>query len=98
MVSGRFHEEIWDGRKVLVLPRPDLKADSNTGIVLESPDATEKASIVLRPGGSAEIDCHIPTLNRIWTGDPNKDYRTMTAHERTTRSSLPPQPEFKPKG
>ncbi len=38
MQSGKFHHEMWDGRKVLVLPRTDLKADSNTGLVLESPD------------------------------------------------------------
>lgn len=75
MRTGVMHQEIWEGRKVLVLPRPDLKLDSNTGIVMDAPDPADKGSIVLR-GGATEVDCHIPTLNRIWCGDPNIDYRT----------------------
>ena len=76
MQSGRFHHEMWDGRKVLVLPRTDLKADSNTGLVLESPDPTERASIVMRPGcGLLEPDCHLQTLNRLWTGDPDRHWK-----------------------
>ena len=77
MITGRMHAEIWGDRKVLVLPRPDLKADSNTGIVLESPDPTDRGSIMIR-AGATEVDCHIPTLNRIWTGDPEKDWRTIS--------------------
>ena len=77
MTTGRMHTEMWNDRKVLVLPRPDLKADSNTGIVLESPDPADKASIMIRPGGT-EVDCHIPTLNKIWTGDPEQDWRTIS--------------------
>ena len=70
MQTRKFHKETWDGNTVLVLPRPDLKGDSNTGIVLSGSNA---GSIVLR-GGSAECDCHIPTLNRIWTGDPERHW------------------------
>ena len=77
MTTGRMHTEMWNNRKVLVLPRPDLKADSNTGIVLESPDPADKASIMIR-AGATEVDCHLPTLNRIWTGDPEKDWRTIS--------------------
>jgi len=91
MVTGRMHDEIWDGRRVLVLPRPDLKADSNTGIVLESPDPTEKASIVLR-GGATEIDCHIPSLNHIWTGDRNVDWRTKGSAASTEPNPQPTAP------
>lgn len=89
MVTGKMHDEIWDGRRVLVLPRPDLQADSNTGIVLESPDQTERASIVLR-GGAPEVDCHIPTLNRIWSGDPERDYRSVTAADFPSTRTTPP--------
>ncbi len=64
--TGHFHMETWDGVKVMVLPTPDLKMDSNTGIVMEG---TGRGGLALR-GGITEPDCHIPTLNRIWTGDP----------------------------
>lgn len=74
MQSGHFHKEVWGSRTVMVLPRPDLKADSNTGIVLESSDPSERAAVVTR-GGVTEPDCHMPTLNRIMTGDSEKDYR-----------------------
>ncbi len=77
MRTGHFHKEVWDGRTVLVLPNPALTVDSNTGIVLESCDPAERAAILLR-GGVTEIDCHIPTLNRLMTGDPNKDWREST--------------------
>jgi hypothetical protein len=73
MQSGHFHKEVWEGRTVLVLPRPDLKADSNTGIILESPDPKERSGIMMR-GGAKEIDCHRPSLNLILTGDPNKEF------------------------
>jgi hypothetical protein len=75
MRTGISHYEVWDGLTVLVLPRPDLKLDSNTGIVVESTNPADRGSIVLR-GGATKVDCHIPTLNRIWTGDANVDYRT----------------------
>ena len=74
MQSGHFHKEVWDGRTVMVLPRPDLKADSNTGIVLECSDPSERAAIVIRPGGGTEVDCHLPTINRLITGDPERHY------------------------
>jgi len=72
MQSGHFHKEVWDGRTVLVLPSPGLTKDSNTGIILESSDASERAAIAIRPGGPSEIDCDIPTLNYFMTGDRNK--------------------------
>lgn len=76
MQTGHFHQEIWNGRKVLVLPRTGLKADSNTGIVMESPDPAEKASIAMRPGcGLTEPDCDLRTLNKLWTGDPDRHWR-----------------------
>lgn len=80
MTTGVHHLEIWDGRTVVVLPRPNLKVDSNTGIIVSPSDASERGAIMLR-GGQIEIDCHIPTLNRIITGDPNIDYRTVDKKE-----------------
>jgi len=73
MMGGKFHQEVWHGRKVFVLPNPELTHDSNTGIVMESPDPAERGAIVTRNGVS-EVDCHIPSLNRIITGDPDIHY------------------------
>lgn len=75
MTTGTFHEEKWDVHTVVVLPKPDLKSDSNTGVVVKSPDSSLLGAIILRPGSTGEVDCHVPSLNRIITGDPNKDYR-----------------------
>lgn len=75
MTTGRFHEEQWDEHTVVVLPKPDLKSDSNTGVVVKSPDSSLLGSVLLRAGSTGEVDCHIPSLNRIITGDPKKDYR-----------------------
>ena len=75
MTTGHFHEEQWGAYTVLVIPRPDLKVDSNTGVVMKSPDASLLGAVVLRPGATGEPDCHLPSLNRIITGDPNKNYR-----------------------
>ena len=75
MLSGKYHTEQWGADTVFVLPRPDLKADSNTGIVMESDDLSRRGSIVTR-GGITEPDCHIPSLNRIITGDPDIHWRT----------------------
>lgn len=75
MTTGAFHKEQWGDHTVLVLPRPDLKADSNTGIVTKSADRSLLGAIVMRPGSTGEVDCHIPSLNQIITGEPNKDYR-----------------------
>jgi hypothetical protein len=77
MTTGKCHEENWDGDTVLVLPRPDLRADSNTGIITKSPDPTRLGAIALR-GGAKDVDCHLPVLNKIVTGDPNRDYREVT--------------------
>jgi hypothetical protein len=89
MQSGKFHTEMWDGRKVLVLPRPDLKADSNTGIVLESPVAEDRAAIAIRPGCGTEVDCHLPTLNRIITGDPKRHYKNGPANDKPNEDAPP---------
>ena len=78
MLTGKIHEEIWDGDTVVVLPRPDLRCDSCTGVVTKSRYEDRRGAIVLRAGGPPEVDCHLPTLNRIITGDPNIDYRTQT--------------------
>ena len=75
MTTGSFHKEQWGDHEVLVMPRPDLKADSNTGVVTKSPDSSLLGAVVLRPGATGEVDCHLPSLNRIITGDPDKDYR-----------------------
>jgi len=75
MTTGKFHEETWGEHNVVVLPRPDLKADSNTGVVVKSKDRSLLGAVILRPGSTGEVDCHIPSLNRIVTGDPAKDWR-----------------------
>jgi len=75
MTTGRFHEEQWDEHTVVVMPKPDLKSDSNTGVVVKSPDSSLLGAIFMRGGSTGEVDCHIPSLNRIITGDPKKDYR-----------------------
>ena len=83
MLTGISHTEMWDGRFVLVLPRPDLKIDSNTGIIMASDTEGERGGIAIRGGCGTEVDCHIPTLNRIITGDPNKDYRTYKHEDKS---------------
>jgi hypothetical protein len=93
MQSGHFHKEVWDGRTVMVLPRHDLKADSNTGIVLESPKPEERASIVMRPGcGLSEPDCHLPTLNRLWTGDPERHWKNGPEPQTANAPTAPDAP------
>jgi hypothetical protein len=75
MATGTFHEETWAEHTVVVMPRPDLQADSNTGVVVKSSDPSLLGAVILRPGSTGEVDCHIPSLNRIITGDPAKDWR-----------------------
>lgn len=77
MRTGKFHHETWDGRVVVVLPDAELKADSNVGIVTGPPDSPDRGAVILR-GGAKEVNCHIPTLNWMITGDKNKDYRSAT--------------------
>ncbi len=73
MQTGKYHAEVWDGETVVVLPTPDLKGDSNTGIVVKSEKPENRGAIALR-GGITEPDCHLPSLNRIITGDPERHY------------------------
>jgi len=71
MQTGRFHTEVCDGRTGVVLPNSDLKRDSSTGIIIAAPDPKHVGGVALR-GGIKEPDCHIPTLNRMIHGDPDK--------------------------
>lgn len=73
MRTGTFHKEVWDGRTVVVLPRPDLSMDSSTGIIVAAPDQKDLGSVALR-GGIKEPDCHIPTLNWMLTGARDKPW------------------------
>lgn len=76
MTTGSFHEERWGEVTVVVLPRPDLKSDSNTGIVVQVHSGdTPQASIVKRPGCPGDPDCDHKALNKIWTGDEEIDWR-----------------------
>jgi hypothetical protein len=92
MLTGSCHLEWWNteyGRVIVtVLPRPDLKADSNTGIVTGPPDCDKKGSIAMR-GGIAEPDCHIPILNRIWTGDPDVYWKDCVHAAESTSTASP---------
>lgn len=56
MTTGKFHDETWGEHTVMVLPRPDLKADSNTGVVVKSADRSLLGAVILRPGSTGEVD------------------------------------------
>ena len=73
MRTGKMHVELWGEDEVVVMPTPDLDGDSNTGVVVKSPKEENRGAVVLR-GGTKEVDCHLPTLNRIITGDPERHY------------------------
>jgi len=73
---GRFRKVQVGERVLMPLPTPDLKRESNTALVMESPYPNERGAIVCL-NGITEIDCHVPTLNYLITGDSTKDYRTI---------------------
>ncbi len=72
MQTGVCHVELWDDEEVVVMPTPDLKGDSNTGVVIRSKNG-HNGAIVTR-AGITEPDCHLPTLNKIITGDPERHW------------------------
>jgi hypothetical protein len=56
MVTGRFHYELWNGSKVMVLPKPGRSMDSNTGVIVDSPDPSLKGAVVTRAGSGVDCD------------------------------------------
>jgi hypothetical protein len=64
-VAAQFPSEQWAEHTVIVVPRPGMAGDSNTGIVWKSPDSSLLGAVLKRPGSTGEVDCDVPTLNGL---------------------------------